>query len=150
MQWQQLHEVEGLRTFALVLGTGDEASGLMLRFAREQGVSAATLTGVGAFQRVVLGYFEWEGKDYRDIALDEQVEVVSLVGNVARTGSGDPKVHAHVVVADREGTARGGHLRAGVVRPTLEIVLTETPAHLARRHDEETGLALIDLPAAHG
>jgi len=37
-----------------------------------------------------------------------------------------------------------GHLIEGKVRPTLEVILTESPAHLRKRHDLESGLALID------
>jgi hypothetical protein len=59
----------------------------------------------------------------------------------------EPKVHAHVVVGLSDGAARGGHLIAGRVWPTLEVVLVESPRHLRKRHDPETGLALID-PAA--
>ena len=31
------------------------------------------------------------------------------------------------------------------VRPTLEVILTESPAHLRREHDPESGLALIRI-----
>ena len=58
-----------------------------------------------------------------------------------------PKVHAHVVVGLSDGAARGGHLLEGRVWPTLEVILVESPRFLRKRHDPETGLALID-PAA--
>lgn len=57
------------------------------------------------------------------------------------------KVHAHVVVGKRDGTAHGGHLIEGWVRPTLEVVIVETPPHLRRRHDPASGLALIEPKA---
>src|SRR5262249_50960767 len=96
------------QTFVLVFETGDEAVELLGSFAREQGLSAAQLTGIGAFSDVVLGYFDWEQKDYRPISLDEQVEVVALLGDVALQ-DGEPVVHAHVVVARSDGAAYGGH-----------------------------------------
>ena len=46
-----------------------------------------------------------------------------------------------------DGSAKGGHLLRGVVRPTLEIVLHRSPAHLRKRHDAASGMALIDLDA---
>jgi predicted DNA-binding protein with PD1-like motif len=49
------------------------------------------------------------------------------------------------VVGDANGLAHGGHLLEAHVWPTLELVLQETPAHLRRRHDPESGLALISL-----
>jgi predicted DNA-binding protein with PD1-like motif len=145
MKIKLLHEHDGLRTFALVLATGEEAVAGLERFAAEQRITGASLTGIGAFRRLTWGYFDWDRKDYERTKLEEQVEVVSLVGNLARKGD-QPKLHAHIVVARRDGAAVGGHLLEGYVRPTLEIVVIETPAYLRRRMDEETGLALIDLP----
>jgi len=83
-------------------------------------------------------------KDYERIPLREQVEVLSLIGDIALQGS-EPKVHAHVVVGKSDGTAHGGHLLESHVRPTLEVILIESPKHLQRKTDEETGLALINL-----
>jgi uncharacterized protein len=139
-----IHEDGGQRTFALVFDTGDEPMEGLSKFAREQRLSAAQLTGIGAFSEVVLGYFDWQAKEYTRIPLSEQVEVVSLLGDVALEGD-EPVVHAHVVVAHSDGRASGGHLLGGRVRPTLEVVLTETPAHLRKRHDRTSGLALISL-----
>jgi uncharacterized protein len=139
-----IHENAGQRTFVLVFDTGDEAMAGLSEFAREQRVSAAQLTGIGAFGDVVLGYFDWQAKDYTRIPVAEQVEVVSLLGDVALEGE-EPVVHAHVVVAHRDGRASGGHLLGGRVRPTLEVVLTESATHLRKRHDATSGLALIAL-----
>lgn len=85
-------------------------------------------------------------QDYHENKIDEQVEVISLIGNVALK-DGEPKIHAHVVVAKRHGTAHGGHLISAIVRPTLEISLTESPAKLQRKYNEKFGLALINLDA---
>ena len=134
----------GTQTFVLVFDTGDEVTKELLAFARTHSLEAASFTGIGAFQSVTLGYFEIEKRDYKRIPVNDQVEVVSLVGNIA-CGDDGPKLHAHVVIGTRDGAALGGHLMEARVRPTLEIVLVETPAHLRRRSDPATGLALIDL-----
>jgi predicted DNA-binding protein with PD1-like motif len=83
-------------------------------------------------------------KDYKRIPLPEQVEVLALVGDIA-LDQGEPKVHAHVVVSKACGTAHGGHLLEAHVRPTLEVVLVESPQHMQRQSDPESGLALIRL-----
>ena len=92
----------------------------------------------------MLGYFDWEKKDYTRIPIEEQVEVLALVGDIA-SNDGEPKLHPHVVVGKADGTAHGGHLLEAHVRPTLEVIITESPAHLQRCSDPETGLALIRL-----
>jgi uncharacterized protein len=114
-----LAERDGLKTFVLVFDKNDDVQALLLEFDRGT-------------------------KDYRQIPVAEQVEVLAFLGNIARAGD-QPKVHAHVVVGKADGTAHGGHLLSGRVWPTLEMIITETPAHLRRVHDPDTGLALIDL-----
>jgi uncharacterized protein len=141
---RKLAETDGVQTFVLVFEAGEAVTSPLLTFAREHAIEAASFTGIGAFERVTLGYFELQKRDYKHIDVNEQVEVVSLIGNVA-IGKDGPKLHAHVVVGKSNGSAYGGHLIEGCVRPTLEIVLMETPAHLKRRSDPTTGLALIDL-----
>lgn len=135
---------QGGRTFAIVFASGDEVAAGLKAFAEDNRLSASHFTAIGAFERVTLGYFDWEKKDYRKIPLLEQVEVISLLGDVA-LDDGRPKVHAHVVVGKSDGSAHGGHLLEAYVRPTLEVVLVESPAHLRRRLDRDSGLALIDL-----
>jgi predicted DNA-binding protein with PD1-like motif len=140
MKSKQLAE----RTYALVFDKGDEVISNLTGFARERKLTAAHFTAIGAFSNVTLGYFEPDRKDYRRISISEQVEVLSLVGDVARKDD-QPEVHAHVVVGKADGSAHGGHLLEAQVWPTLEVVLTESAAHLRKRVDEETGLALIEL-----
>src|SRR5919201_176038 len=134
MQSALLSEHGGLRTFVLVLSTGDEAMAALTSFASEQRLRATHFSAIGAFSRLVVAYFDWETKQYRNIPIAEQVEALSVVGDITLE-DGKRKVHAHVVVGKADATAHGGHLVEGLVRPTLEVVLTETPAHLRRRFD---------------
>jgi predicted DNA-binding protein with PD1-like motif len=143
MRAKQLHEAHGQKTFALVFETGDEVMETLAGFARQHNLAAAHFSAIGAFESATLGYFDWQKKDYLRNPVNEQVEVVSLLGDVAESEKGGPKVHAHVVLGRRDGTALAGHLLDGRVRPTLEVILVESPAHLHRRHDEQSGLALI-------
>ncbi len=132
------------RVWVLVFSTGDEVIAELTAFAHRHGLSGTRLQGIGAFSDVVLGYFRWERKEYERIPVQEQVEVVSLAGDIALGEDRGPKVHAHVVVGRSDGTAMGGHLLEGHVRPTLELMVTEAPRELVRRHDPASGLALID------
>ena len=126
-------------SFALVFEKGDEVMRELTAFAASRRLSAAHFTAIGALSDATLGYFDRAKK----ISIREQVEVLSLVGDIALEGS-DPKVHAHIVLGKSDGTAHGGHLIVGHVWPVLEMVLTAPPAHLRRKSDPETGLALLD------
>jgi len=141
-----LLDATGPRTWVLIFDKGDEPVAGLTAFAKAQKLGAAHFTAIGAFSDVTLGYFDRAKRDYKKIPLHEQVEVLSLLGDIA-LDNGEPKVHAHVVVGRADGEARGGHLLEAHVWPTLEVVLVESPRHLRKRHDPETGLALIDPSA---
>jgi uncharacterized protein len=144
MKSKLLHDENGLKIFALVFDKDDEVKESLLRFATENGLRGAHFAAIGAFSEVTLGFFDRKKKSYQEIPVKEQVEVLFFAGNIAEKG-GNPMLHAHVVVGKRDGTAHGGHFLNGRVWPTFEMIVTETPAHLRRLKDEETGLPLIDL-----
>ncbi|MCC6383006.1 MAG: DNA-binding protein [Dehalococcoidia bacterium] len=144
MKTRLLSEAEGRRTFVAVLERDDEVVPLLTGFAREEGLAASTVSAIGAFSEATLGYFDTEAKRYRNIPVRDQAEVLSLLGDITLEKD-EPKLHLHVVLGRRDGSTVGGHLLSATVRPTLEVVREEAPAHLRRRHDPETGLALIDL-----
>lgn len=144
MHSERLNDANGETSYVLVFDRGDEVIAGLTSFASEKGLDASRFTALGAFESATLGFFDTDRKEYHEIHVREQVEVLSLVGDIARKDD-EPVVHAHVVLGKRDGSAHGGHLLDARVRPTLEVVLTESPAHLRRRHDPETGLALVDL-----
>jgi hypothetical protein len=131
-------------TYVTVCDPGDEAVSALAQFARDEDLEASEITGVGAFERAVVGWFDRAAKQYRRIPVDEQCEVLSLIGDVA-VGQDGPVIHVHVVLGLADGTTRGGHLLEGHVFPTLETVVREAPAELRKVMRPEIGLALIDL-----
>lgn len=147
MQKKLLHRGGGLRTYAVVLETGEQVMECLGRFAGAENINAAQITAIGALSEVTLMYFDWEKKDYLCIPVAEQVEVASLIGDIAEGPDGKPSIHVHLVVGKRDGTAMAGHLAEARVRPTLELAVTESPAHLRKVKDKQSGLALI-RPAA--
>jgi len=134
------------RTIALVFDKGDDVMPILERFAKENALSASRFSAIGALRSAVLGYFDWDRKDYDRIPVDEQVEVLSFSGDIALDGD-QPKVHAHAVLGRRDGSTVGGHVLQATVQPTLEVLLIESPGYLRKTCDRETGLALIDIDA---
>jgi uncharacterized protein len=137
--------IEYEKTFALVLDKGDEAIAEITAFAREKHLLAGHFTGIGAFSDLVVGYFDRDRQEHARIAIEEQVEVLALTGDIAVGEREEPQVHAHVVVGKADGSAHGGHLLEAHVWPTLEVVLVQPPTALRKRFDPETGLARIAL-----
>lgn len=145
MQAKVVSDSSSGRIHVVVLDSGMEAFAELTRYANEAGITAASLTAIGAFERAVVGWFDIAGKTYRKIPVEEQSEVLSALGDFAIGDDGNASLHVHVVLGLADGSTRGGHLLEGKVRPTLEVVITETEACLRRRKRPELGIALIDL-----
>jgi predicted DNA-binding protein with PD1-like motif len=135
----------GAETRVVILDSGEEAFAALTQFANDARMTAASLTAIGAFEKATIGWFDFGKKTYRKIEVAEQCEVLSAIGDVAVGDDGKASLHVHVVLGLSDGTTRGGHLLAGTVRPTLEVVLTDTPAQLRRKKKPDLGIALIDV-----
>ena len=123
----------GAETRVVILEFGEEAFATLTKFSNETQITAASLTAIGAFEKAIVGWFDFEKNIYKKIPVDEQCEVLSAIGDVAVGDDGKASLHVHVVLGLSDGTTRGGHLLEGKVRPTLEVVLTDAPAHLSRK-----------------
>ena len=144
MQHKLIHD-DGSKTWAVILETGDEVTACLQSFAAAQKLSAAHLTAIGAFERARVGCFDLAAKQYNPIGVEEQCEVLSLMGDIAQGDDGKASLHLHAVLGLKDGSVRGGHFLQGLVRPTLEVSITESAAHLRRRKHPDFGIALIDL-----
>lgn len=136
---------EAAQVHVAILDSGEEAFATLTRFANEAGIAAASLTAIGAFERATIGWFDIATRSYRKIEVNQQCEVLSAIGDVALGDDGKPSLHVHIVLGLADGSTRGGHLLAGTVKPTLEVILTEVPSTLRRRKRADLGIALIDL-----
>ena len=145
MKSKLLSQAENSRIFVVVLDAGDEAFKTISDFAAQENITAAGVTAIGAFEHATVGWFDFASRTYRKIPVSEQCEVLSAIGDIAVGDEGSPSLHLHAVLGLSDGSTRGGHLLDGLVHPTLEVMVTETPAHLRRRKTPELGIALIDL-----
>jgi predicted DNA-binding protein with PD1-like motif len=103
------------------------------------------VSAIGAFSQVKVGWFDLGARKYKPIEVNEQCEVLSLIGDVAQGDDGKASLHLHAVLGLQDGTVRGGHLLSGAVQPTLEVTITETAMHLRRRKRPDLGIALISV-----
>jgi predicted DNA-binding protein with PD1-like motif len=143
MQIQMLSNAGQTKEYAVILGKGDEVFSGLLAFAKTYHVTSAHFTAIGALSRATLAWFDPDRKMYKRIPISGQVEVLSMIGDIALY-QGKPVVHAHMVVGSSDGTARGGHLLEAYVSPTLEVMVTVDPIAMQKRFDPETDLTLID------
>ena len=132
------------KTYAIIMDSGDEVTEQLMAFAKKEKVSASQFTAIGAFSETVTGFFDFSTKDYLKTTFKEQMEVLALTGDISRYKD-EYKIHAHVVLGRKDGTAHGGHLMKGIAHPTLEIILNESPEYLKREMDTDSGLPLIKI-----
>lgn len=132
------------RIFALVFDPDEEVISELTQFAKTHKLDAAQITAVGGFSSATLGYYDRQQQKYTDIPVNEQVEVLSLLGDIALDEKKEPKVHVHVVVGQQNGNTKGGHIQKAQVWPTLEVIINESPSYLQRKFNSSVGLALID------
>ena len=117
---------------------------MLASFAGEQGIKAAEISGIGAFQRAVIGFLDLETQEYDRIPVDEDTEVLSILGNLSIVDD-EPRVHAHVTLSKSDASAVGGHLFEGICGATLEIFIRQEPGEFRRVTDDAVGIPLIDL-----
>jgi uncharacterized protein len=143
MQWKRIGRGDPA-TYVVVLEPGDEAIKALTDFAITHELSAAQITAIGAFERATVAWFDRRTTSSHPIYVDEQCEVLSLIGDVAMGAEG-PLLHLHAVLGLNDGHTRGGHLLAGHVWPTLEVMISESPDELRKTYHPELNMALIDI-----
>ncbi|SRR5258708_1177708 len=131
------------REYAVIFAKGDEAFSGLQEFAEKYEIQSAHFTAIGALNGATLAWFDPQRKMYRKIPIHGQVEVVSMIGDIALY-QGKPTVHTHMVVGLPDGTTKGGHVLDAHVFPTLEVMVTVDPLAMHKRLDPETDLTLID------
>ena len=77
----------------------------------ELGLEAGTLQVIGGLEKGVVGYFDPEAGEYREITTGH-VEISSGLGNVSLR-EGRPFIHLHLVLSGPEGSTVGGHAMPG-------------------------------------
>ena len=143
MKVRLLSENGGAKNYAIILAKGDEVMSGLTDFARQNKVTSASFTAIGAFSHATVAWFDDGRKEFKLIPIEQQVELVSMIGDIALVND-QPAVHTHVAVASSDGTVRGGHVINAFVFPTLELFMTVYSTPLHKESDKATGLKLID------
>jgi predicted DNA-binding protein with PD1-like motif len=134
---------EPTKQYAVIFYQGDEAFSGLLDFAEKYHVTSAHFTAIGALNGATVGWFDPQRKMYKKIPIVGQVEVISMIGDIALY-QGKSVVHTHMVVGKSDGTTQGGHVLDAFVSPTLEVMITVDPIAMQKRFDPKTDLTLID------
>jgi predicted DNA-binding protein with PD1-like motif len=136
--------VDGGKTYVVIFANGDEIMSGLTEFAERNKITAGHFTAIGALQSARFGWFDPARKAYRDIPINQQVELISLIGDVGLV-NGAPQIHTHGAVGLPDGEVRGGHLLQAIAWPTAEVFFRAYATTLIKKHDEETDLFLFNV-----
>ena len=131
------------KVYAVIFYKGDDAMSGLTDFAIQNKIEDAHFTAIGAINGATLAWLDPAAKIYHRIPVTQQLEVLSLIGDVA-TFNGNPTVHMHAVLGKPDGTTIGGHVFELDVNPTLEVIVTVNTTPLKRRPDDASGMKVID------
>ena len=121
------------------LDPGDEIMASLKKVAQKENISLAMVQGLGALKKVIMGVYNVAEQKYMSDAFEGIFEMVSLTGTLDTMGD-NPYSHFHIVIADTEGRAFGGHLNEAVVSATAEIIITILPGKIDREKSGKIGL----------
>ena len=127
------------------LQRNERLAAALQQFMAEQDVQGAWLSGIGGAVEVELGFYDLETRAYRWRTFSRLLEITSLQGNIALDPDGKPICHLHGTFSDDTYQAIGGHVKDLVVGGTCELFVHRTYRPLHRHHDDEVGLAILDL-----
>jgi predicted DNA-binding protein with PD1-like motif len=130
-------------THTLNFEKGDEVVVGLLNFLKSKNIKAAHLTGLGAASEVTIAYYNLQTKSYEKQVITEDVEILSLMGNVGVKEDGELVVHIHGTFGRRDFSVFGGHIFEIKISGAGEIHLTSFAGTINRAYDSETGLTLM-------
>lgn len=128
--------------FVFRFDRGEDVLAELQNWAAQERVEAASLSAIGASQKVVLAYYDLATKEYQNHEVTEDLEVVSVLGNLALF-DGVPVVHMHGTFSKPDLSVIGGHVKQLIVSATCEVVLRVLPGTMRRQHDPVTGLNVL-------
>jgi uncharacterized protein len=135
-------EHAGTRHYQLVFEPRAEIMSTLNDFILRNHFKAVHFTALGACTDAVVGFYDPAARDYRRTPYQQQMEIVSLVGDAAPTDGG-AGLHAHIALGFADGTVHGGHLFEAHAFPTLELFLVASPNPITRKHDAALNLDLL-------
>jgi predicted DNA-binding protein with PD1-like motif len=134
----------GPRSWALIFAKGDKVMSGLLGWAEREKIAGVHPTATGALSSALFGRFDVQQRAYRNIRIDDQVECISLIGDIGLVND-KPALHVHGCVGLPDGAVKGGHLLHATTFPALEMFATEAAVPLPKQENPETSLELFGL-----
>lgn len=120
----------------------EELISSLTSFCDQKNIFSGSFSAIGAAKEVILSYYNLETKKYQDLKIEEDTEIVGILGNIANLNN-KKVIHCHGSIADNQYIVKAGHIKKLVVSATCEVMLSFFKGKIERAFDEETGLNLM-------
>ena len=144
--------ITGKDRFLLRFDRGEEVLGEFKKWADSMGpqaLNAATFTMLGAANPITIAYYNLHEKMYHDKVLSEDVEIITVAGNISwkkdEAQNFGAIVHAHGTFGGPECQVFGGHVKQMFVSVTCEVsvILINGEGSAERKFEDWCGLVLL-------
>jgi predicted DNA-binding protein with PD1-like motif len=130
------------RRYMLRFDLGEDFLTVFSNFLTAEKITAATFTAIGTAAEVELAYFDLTTKQYNRHKVNEDLEILSLIGNISVMG-GRPAVHTHGSFSKSDFSLVGGHVVNFTVGSTCELHLIVLSGQMERANNPELNLNLL-------
>lgn len=130
------------QTIVLRVARGEEILSAIEELAKTENIQLAQVQGIGACDKVEIGFYNVDQQVYHPHAYQEDLELTNLTGNIT-TKDGDYYGHFHANFGREDGQVIGGHLNEAWVSGTAEIFISIIDGQVDRVKDDQTGIFII-------
>lgn len=130
--------------YVLRLEKGEEIISEVKELCKKEQISLGTISGIGASNKIEIGLFNTETKEYKTSIKEGMFEITSLLGNITCKDK-EVYLHCHINFSDSSLNTYGGHLVQAYISATCEIVITKIDGTVNREFDENIGLNLLSF-----
>ena len=130
--------------YVVRLEIGDEIFESLTTLSKQENIKAATVQGLGAVDKIDIGYYSTDDNIYHTTEYNKQMEIISLNGNIS-VKNGEPYLHLHGAFSDEKYSMIAGHLNKAFISITAEIFVTVLGGEIIRGVNKQTGLNVFDI-----
>jgi len=131
------------KAIVLRIDKDEEFVSVMKEIVKKLNIESGLFFAIGAVKSVIISFYDHQTKTYIDKQIDQDMEVLSLNGNISYIyGEDEVVVHSHIVLSDKDFGVIGGHLKKAIVSVTLETFIIPISDRIERVMNQDFNLFL--------
>ena len=117
----------------------------IIEMVNKHDIKSGLINVIGALNKFTIGFFDLKSKEYKFKTFEEDVELISGMGNISYK-NGAPLIHIHAAIGRDDLSIIGGHLtQPTIISVTGEVYIYGIGKKLNRIEDTQFGLSLLAI-----